>query len=125
MSTAMTSYSINLDFETIKLPPVSDMLILGKKVPQGKLGILHSFQLISPDIFEFLEISEDISENIEAVIINKMILNKLPKETIIKVLAEYVFPYVSKGETIKVNFDVHIYQKDIKGEIDDDPEPDK
>lgn len=120
MSIPTTSYSIDLDFETIKLPPVSEILILGKKVAQGKFGILHSFQLISPDAFDVLEISENINQNIEAVIINKMILKKLPKETIIKVLSEHVFPFVSKGETVKVNFDVHIYQKDIKGEINDD-----
>ncbi|WP_319561049.1 hypothetical protein [Marispirochaeta sp.] len=125
MSTTTTSYSINLDFETIKLPPVSDMLILGKKVPQGKNGVLHSFHLISPDVFEVIEINNDINKNVEAVIVNKMILKKLPKKTIIKVLSEYVFPFVTKGETVKVNFDVHIFQRDIKGDIDDDQEPDK
>ncbi|WP_319477079.1 hypothetical protein [Marispirochaeta aestuarii] len=125
MSTTTTSYTINLDFETIKLPPVSDMLILGKKVPQGKHGVLHSFQLISPDVFEVIEINDDINKNIEAVIVNKTILKKLPTNTIIKVLSEHVFPFVTKGETVKVNFDVHIFQKDIKGDIDDDPAPDK
>lgn len=125
MSTTTTSYSINLDFETIKLPPVSDMLILGKKVPQGKHGVLHSFHLISPDVFEVIEINDDINKNIEAVIVNKTILKKLPKKTIIKVLSEHVFPFVTNGETVKVNFDVHIFQRDIKGDIDGNPAHDK
>ena len=119
MSIPTKSYSINLDFETIKLPPVSEILILGKKVLQGKFGILHSFQLISPDVFEFLDFSGEYNENIEAVIINKGILKKLPRETVLKILEEHVFPFVSKGETVKVNFDVRIFQKDIKGEIND------
>jgi len=119
MSVSETSYNVDLDFEVIKLPPVTDILILGKKVPQGKFGILHSFQLISPDVFELLEITDDMSENVEAVIINKSILQKLPKETVLKILKVYVFPYVTKGETLKVNFNVHIFQNNIKGEVYD------
>lgn len=117
MNIVETSYNVNLDFETIRLPPVTDILILGRKAPQGKMGILHSFHLISPDVFELLEIPDN--ENVEAVIINKTILKKLPKEKIVDILKEYVFPYISKGETVKVNFDVQIFQKNIIGEIHD------
>jgi len=42
MQKHQTMYSIDLNFEVIKLPPVSDILVLGKKVPQGKFGVLHS-----------------------------------------------------------------------------------
>ena len=58
MDRAKMSYTANLDFETIKLPPVTDILVLGKKVPQGKQGILHSFELILPDTFVLHEINE-------------------------------------------------------------------
>lgn len=111
------SYTVNLDFEVIKLPPVTDILVVGKKVPQGKNGILRSFDMILPDVFELIDGSECNHENVEAVIINKSILTKLPKEKIIEILKEYVFPYVTKGESIKVNFNVHIYYRDISGEL--------
>lgn len=115
MTTPETSYIVNLDFEAIKLPPVTDILVLGKKVPQGKIGILHSFHLISPDVFEMVEITDD--ENVEAIIVNKNLLSKLNKENIIDILAKYVFPYVSKGESIRVNFAVQIFQRNIKGDL--------
>jgi hypothetical protein len=116
------NYSVNLDFESIKLPPVTDILVLGKKVPQGKHGILHSFELILPDTFELIEVENAAFPTIDAVIINKAILMKLPKAEILHVLEENVFPYVARGETIKVNFDVRIYQKNITGEfINEDP----
>jgi len=111
------SYTIDLDFEVIKLPPVTDILVLGKKVPQGKNGILRSFDLILPDVFDLIDGSECEHENIEAVIINKSILNKLPKDKILNILREYVFPYTAKGEAIKVNFNVRIYYKNISGDI--------
>jgi hypothetical protein len=111
------SYIVNLDFETIKLPPVTDILVLGKKVPQGKQGILHSFDLILPDTFELHEINDPAFPNVDAVIINKMIIAKMPIKETIDILTENVFPYVSRGETIKVNISIHIYQRDISGEI--------
>jgi hypothetical protein len=110
-----TSYVINLDFEAIKLPPVTDILILGKKNPQGKMGVLHSFHLISPDVFELIEIND--SETVEAMIINKSLLSKLKKEEIIRILTEYVFPYISKGEAIRVNLNIQIFQRNIRGDI--------
>jgi hypothetical protein len=111
------SYTVDLDFEAIKLPPVNDILILGKKVPQGKLGILHSFELILPDVFMMFEIDDAAFPQIDAIIVNKAILSKIPMQEIVKILKEHVFPYVSRGETIKVNFNVRIYLKSIEGEI--------
>lgn len=115
MQISETSYVVNLDFESIKLPPVTDILVLAKKTAQGKLGVLHSFQLISPDVFELVEVSG--IENVEAIIINKNILSKLSKDKVLDILSEYVFPFVSKGESIRVNFDIRIFQRNIKGEL--------
>jgi hypothetical protein len=117
MDQARMSYRVNLDFEVIKLPPVTDILVLGKKVPQGKQGILHSFDLILPDTFEMFEISDPDCPHIDAVIVNKAILAKMPNQEVVTILKENVFPYVVRGETIKVNFSVHIYQENITGEI--------
>lgn len=115
MRISQTSFVVNLDFEAIKLPPVTDVLVLGKKTPQGKMGVLNSFQLISPDVFDLIEIEHE--PNVEAIILNKNLLSKLDKEQIIRILSEYVFPFVAKGESIRVNFDIQIFQRNIKGEL--------
>ena len=117
MQNVELSYTVNLDFEPIKLPPVTDILVVGKKVPQGKNGILRSFDLILPDVFELIDEGECAHENVEAVIINKSILSKLPKDKVINILKEYVFPYVTKGESLKVNFNVRICYRNISGEL--------
>jgi len=114
------SYSVDLDFEVIKLPPVSDILVLGKKAPQGKIGILQSFELILPDVFKMIEIEEAEYPQIDAIIVNRAILAKLPVQEIVDILKTNVFPYVSRGETIRVNFNARIYQKNIKGVLVDE-----
>jgi len=117
MEKTQRSYLVDLKFEVITLPPVSDILVLGRKSPQGGQGILHSFELILPDVFELIQIDEAAFPDIEAVIVNKSIEAKMPRQEILDILRKNVFPYVSKGETIKVDFEVQIFLKHITGEI--------
>lgn len=115
MNASDRTFSVNLDYEPVRLPMVTDILVVGKKVPQGKNGIMLSFELIAPDVFELLEI--EASDTVEAVIVNKSILRKLPRERVLSILREYVFPFVSRGETLKVNFNIQIFHNHIRGEV--------
>jgi len=101
----------------VKLPPVTDILILAKKYPQGIQGISQAFKLIAPDEFEFVEFREEQYDVIKAVLINKKILKRLPLQKILSILETNVFPYLSKEETVNVNFKVNISVSNIKGEI--------
>jgi hypothetical protein len=106
-------YRLDISFETIDLPPVNDILVIGKKAPQGKYGVMKSFNFLSPDTFELIEIKEH-DENAEAVIINKRILRKIQPDHIINILKQYVFPFIGKEEMIKVNVDLVIIQPSIE-----------
>jgi len=107
-------YSIQLSFEEIRLPPFEDILILGRKCPQGKIGVAKSFDFLVPNEFEVFEIDED---NVEAVFINNRILKKIKKEKIISILKEKVFPFVSECEIIKVNLRLKIFYDSIEGDL--------
>ena len=103
-----SKFIVNMEFFAVKLPPVKDVLVLGKKYPQGKAGVMECFRFIAPDEFEMFDI-DDPNEVAEAVVINKRILTRMPAEQVIKVLSAHVFPYISPGEAINVNFDVKIH----------------
>jgi len=107
-------YSIQLSFEEIRLPPFEDILILGKKCPQGKIGVSKSFDFLVPNEFEVFEID---NSTIEAVFINKRVLKKMDKEKIIDILSEKVFPFVSESEIIKVDFKLKIFYDSIEGDF--------
>jgi hypothetical protein len=98
-------YSVKLGFEEIRLPPFDEILVLGKKCPQGKIGVLKSFELLVPNEFESFEIESDI---VEVVFINKRLLKKIDKDIIIRVLEEKVFPYISESEILKVDFKLKV-----------------
>lgn len=107
-------YSVNLSFHEIKLPPFEDILVIGKHSPHGKNGIQKSFEFLVPNGFDVVETDH---ENVESVFINKRILSKMPREKILKILISNVFPYVSEGEIMKVDFKVTISLNTIEDEI--------
>lgn len=108
-------FSISLTLKPICLPPVHDILVLAKKHPQGKIGVMESFKFIAPDEFEMFEVTHH--PIVEAVLVNKRILKRLPVENVMRVLEKYVFPHVSSGEAIRVDFKVELTFDGIKGDL--------
>ena len=104
-------YLVKLTFEEIKLPPFQEILILGTNCTQGKIGISKSCDLLLPNEFEMVELKEG---NVEAVLINKKILVKMSVEKVLKILREKVFPFVSDGELVKVDFRVSVSYDQIE-----------
>jgi len=107
-------YEISLGFEEIRLPPFEEILIIGRKSPHGRIGLWKSFQFLIPDEFEVFEIDDPI---IDAAFISKRLLKKINKDQIFSILKDKVFPYISEGEIMKVDFKVKIYYEAIKREF--------
>jgi len=107
-------YNIQLSFEEIRLPPFEDILLLGKRCPQGKIGVCTSMNLLIPNEFQVIEIEDD---NVEAVVINKRILKKMEIEKVLQILKEKVFPYVSDTEVVKVDLKVKVFYDLFEGEF--------
>ena len=97
--------SLSLSFESINLPPFRDILIFSKNSNSSVLNISKSIALMSSDNFGLIEIDH---ENIEAVLINKKILRKIDQDQMIKILKQRIFPYIDKGEIIKVDLNLKI-----------------
>jgi len=107
-------FSVQLGFEEINLPPFEDILIIGKKCSQGRIGLSKSFELMVPNEFEVFEIDSPI---IEAVFVNKRILKKMEKDYIFLLLEEKVFPFVSESEILKVDFKLRVFYDPIEVEL--------
>jgi len=116
-TTSVTKFSVNLSFEEIRLPPFEEILLLGRKCPQGKIGVAKSFEFLIPNEFEVFELKKEENKNVEAVFINKKLLKKIDKDKILDILKTKVFPYVSECEMIKVDFKLKIFYDAIEGEL--------
>jgi len=108
------TYTINLNFEEIKLPPFQDILLLAHKCHQGKEGISKCFHLLEPEQFKLIEVEDEV---VEAMLVNKAIIKRISVEKIIEVLSKEVFPFIQIGEIIRVDFKVKVHVDNIKGII--------
>ncbi|MFA6334576.1 MAG: hypothetical protein WCX48_03355 [Bacteroidales bacterium] len=111
---SIRKFSLQLSFEEIRLPPFEDILVLGRKCPQGKYSVYKSFEFLIPNEFEAFEIDD---KTIETVFINKRVLKKMDKDEIINILREKVFPFISESEIVKVDFKVRIFYDSLEGEF--------
>jgi len=106
------SFKLSISFETVFLPPFKDIMLLGKKCPHGKTGVSKSLSLLAPNSFDLIELHDD---KVEAMLINRQLLNRMSEKRIIQILKENVFPHVLDDEIIKVDFDLKILISDIEG----------
>lgn len=108
-------FNVSLAFSAIKLPPFQDILLLGRKCPHGKAGVSKCLNLLVPENFQMVEIDDP---TVEAMLVSKQVLKRMPAEKIIEILREKVFPYITVGEIIKVDFDITIYFENIEGTLE-------
>ena len=114
MDKSTIKYSINLNFEEIKLPPFQDILVLGKNIQTGSIGIMKSFELLHPNGFKYFEINEG---NVEGILVCNRILAKMPFEQILIILQDKVFRFVSDNEIVKVDFKITMGYTTIEHEF--------
>jgi hypothetical protein len=107
-------YTLNLAFEEIKLPPFEDILVVGRNSQHGKLGLTKALELMLPNRFQTFEVED---ERVQAIFVNKRILEKMDIEKILEILRDKVFKSISEEEMIKVDFLVKIQIENIEGEL--------
>ncbi|MDK2842772.1 MAG: hypothetical protein PWQ17_2278, partial [Anaerophaga sp.] len=91
-----------------------DILVIGKKSPQGKVGISKLFELLVPNEFETIDVDDP---KVEAIYINRNILKKIDTEKVLEMLKQKVFPYISPSEILRVDFKLKIDYDTIDLEI--------
>lgn len=110
MTESNKTYTIDLRFQEIKLPPFQDILVVAKNAVLGKIGLSKSFELLVPNSFETINVDD---KNIETVFVNKNILTLIDKEKLIPILEKNVLPFVSEGKLISVDLKIDLSVKNI------------
>ena len=108
-------YTVSIEFEDVSLPPFKDILILGRSCPHGKHGIAQCFNLLAPDGFELIDLED---EAVQAMLISKSLLKRIPAKKITEIIRNTVFPYISGGEIVKVDFRLKLSIENIEGTLE-------
>jgi hypothetical protein len=76
---------LNMRFSEFEMPPMQDVLIVGKRAPIGPEAARRVVDILSPEQYEIIKIEH---EYVEAIVIRRSLLNMLPKDKLISVIME-------------------------------------
>ena len=76
---------VSMYFSEFEVPPMQDVLIIGKRSPIGPEAARRMVDMLSPEQYEVIKIEHRF---IEAVVIKKSLINLIPKDKLISIILE-------------------------------------
>ena len=77
---------ITIKLSEFEIPPMQDILLVGKRAPIGPEAVRRMVDAVSPEQYEIIRLNHD--EVFEAVVIKKSFLRLLPKEKLLPIVIE-------------------------------------
>ena len=77
--------TLSLKISEFEVPPMQDLLVVGKKAPIGPEAVRRMAEALSPEQFVIVKLEHP---NIEAVLIRKSLLQMIDEATLIQVILE-------------------------------------
>jgi len=78
--------NIAIKLSEFEIPPMQDVMLVGKRAPIGPEAVRHMVDAVSPEQYEIIRL--DNHKIFEAVVVRKTLLKILPKETLISIIIE-------------------------------------
>lgn len=94
---------INMRFSEFEMPPMQDILIVGKKAPIGPEAARRMVDILSPDQYVIEKMDHPA---IEALVIKRSLLSMLTKEKLISIVLDEGGRIADEKAIIKVQIDV-------------------
>lgn len=94
---------ISIRLSEFEIPPMQDVLLVGRKAPIGPEAARRMVDALSPDQYEIIPMDEG---PVEALVIRKSLLNMLPRERLLPVILEEGLKVANENTVIKAQLDV-------------------
>lgn len=76
---------ITMRMSEFEMPPMQDVLIVGRRAPIGPEAARRMVDILSPDQYEIVKVDHP---SIEAMVVRKALFSMLPKEKLVALLME-------------------------------------
>lgn len=98
---------INIKLSEFEIPPMQDILLVGKRAPIGPEAVRRMVDAVSPEQYEIVRLNHEV---FEAVVVKKSLLRLLPKEKLLPVVIEEGTRIADDGMVVKaqINITIHI-----------------
>ncbi|KYH31596.1 hypothetical protein [Neomoorella mulderi] len=76
---------ITIKLSEFEIPPMQDILLVGKRAPIGPEAVRRMVDAVSPEQYEIVRLNHEV---FEAVVVKKSLLRLLPKEKLLPVVID-------------------------------------
>lgn len=94
---------ITLRFSEFEVPPMQDVLIVGKKAPIGSEAARRMVDILSPEQYEIIEVEHPV---IEAVVLRKSLIDMVSKDKLIALILEEGGKVANVSTIIKAHINI-------------------
>ncbi|MBZ4687459.1 MAG: hypothetical protein JG764_1092 [Clostridiales bacterium] len=101
---------ISIKLSEFEIPPIQDVLVVGRKAPIGPGAVRRMVDALSPDQYEIIPIDKGA---VEAMVVRKSLLKLLSLEKLIDIILEESLKVADESSVIKAQVDVTVAIKRV------------
>jgi hypothetical protein len=90
--------TLSLKISEFEVPPMQDLLIIGKKAPVGTEAVRRMAEALSPDQFTIIKIDHP---KIEAIMLRQSIIQMFDREVLLKIILEEAERIISETMVLR------------------------
>lgn len=94
---------ITMRLSEFEVPPMQDVLIVGKKAPIGPEAARRMVDILSPEQYEIIEIEHPV---IEAIVIRRSLTNMIAKDKLIAIILDEGGKVANESTIIKAHLNI-------------------
>ena len=100
---SMKKAEITMRLSEFEMPPMQDVLLVGKRAPIGPEAARRMVDILSPEQYEIIKVDHSA---IEAIVIRKVLLNMLPQEKLVALILEEGGKIANESMIIKAQVNI-------------------
>jgi hypothetical protein len=101
--------SITAQVHEYAIPPLKDMLVLGKQSAIGCIAMRRAVELLVKTPFEHIEVEDDV---ISDILVRQQILKRVSKEGLIEFVLNHIKPMMGIDEVLHAEMDIRVFLSD-------------
>ncbi len=96
---------INSRITEYAIPPLKDMLVLGKNAPIGCIAMRRALDLLIKTPFEHIELEDDV---ISDILVRQPMLRRVSMEKLIDFVLNQIKPLMGEDEIVQVELNIEV-----------------
>ncbi|MDD5581447.1 MAG: hypothetical protein PHY16_19550 [Methylobacter sp.] len=87
------------------IPPLKDMLVMGKQAPIGCIAMRRAIELLIKTPFEHIELEDDV---ISDILVRRRLLKRISRDGLVNFVMTHVKPLMGPEEVMHAEIDVKV-----------------